>query len=42
MCNPMPIEFLGETEGTNIKLEELKAVAKHGYKIELIKVYKTF
>jgi DNA polymerase type B, organellar and viral len=83
MCNQMPIEFLGETEGTNAKLEdifgfaearittpknmaipllpfkidnetlhplgswigvyfteELKAVEKYGYKIELIKVYK--
>lgn len=82
MCNPMPIEFLGESEGTNVKLEdvfgfaeakitapknieipllpfkifnetvhplgswigiyfteELKAVEKYGYKIELIKVY---
>ena len=82
MCNPMPIEFLGETEGTNVKLdnifgfaeakitapnnldipllpfkiynetihplgswigiyftEELKAIAKYGYKIDLIKVY---
>lgn len=82
MCNPMPIEFLGETDGTNVRLEdifgfaeakitapdnidipllpfkfenetihpvgswigiyfteELKAVAKSGYKIELIKVY---
>ena len=83
MCNPMPIEYLGETDGTNIKLEdifgfvearittpnnieiqllpykidnetihpigswigvyfteELKIIAKYGYKIELIKVYK--
>ncbi len=82
MCNPMPIEFLGETVGSNVNLEnifgfaearitspnnmeipllpfkienetlhplgswigiyfteELKAVAKYGYKIELIKVY---
>jgi len=82
MCNPMPIEFLGETDGTNVKLEdifgfaearvtapnnmeipllpfkvfnetihplgswigiyfteELKAVVKYGYKVELIKVY---
>lgn len=78
----MPIEFIGESDGTNVKLEnvfgfaearitapnnleipllplkvdnetihplgswigvyfteELKAVAKHGYKVELIKVY---
>lgn len=82
MCNPMPIEFLSEIDGTSVRLEdvfgfaeakitapdnldipilpfkiynetlhplgswigiyfteELKAVAKHGYKIELIKVY---
>jgi len=82
MCNQMPIEFLGETEGMNVKLEdvfgfaevrittprdleipllpfkienetihplgswigiyfteELKAVEKYGYKVELIKVY---
>lgn len=82
MCNPMPIEYLGEVEGTKVKLEdifgfaeaqivtpdnldvpllpfkvnnetlhpvgswigvyfseELKAVEKYGYKIELIKVY---
>nr|UEP17224.1 hypothetical protein [Lactarius zonarius] len=82
MCNPMPIEFLGESEGSNVNLEdifgfaeakittpknltisllpfkidnetlhpqgtwigiyfteELKAVKKLGYKIELIKVY---
>lgn len=82
MCNPMPIEFLSESDGTKVKLEnvfgfaearittpnqmeipllplkhenetihplgswvgvyfteELKAVAKYGYKIELIKVY---
>jgi DNA polymerase type B, organellar and viral len=82
MCNLMPIEFLGESEGTNVRLEdifgfaearittpdnmeipllpfkifnetlhplgswigiyfteELKAVEKYGYKIELIKVY---
>jgi hypothetical protein len=82
MCNPMPIEFLNEVDGTNVNLqdvfgfaeakitapnnleipllpfklfnetihplgswigiyftEELKAVAKYGYKIELIKVY---
>ena len=82
MCNPMPIEFLGESDGSNVKLEnifgfaeakittpndiqipllpfkvfnetlhslgswigiyfteELKAVAKAGYKIDLIKVY---
>jgi hypothetical protein len=82
MCNPMPIEFLGESHGNDVKLEdifgfakakitapnnleipllpfkifnetlhplgswigiyfteELKAVAKYGYKIELIKVY---
>jgi DNA polymerase type B, organellar and viral len=82
MCNPMPIEFLGETEGSTVKLEnifgfaearittpnnleipllpfklfnetlhplgswigiyfteELKAISKAGYKVELIKVY---
>nr|YP_010165715.1 hypothetical protein K8L25_mgp05 [Lactarius trivialis]QRN74287.1 hypothetical protein [Lactarius trivialis] len=82
MCNPMPIEFLGESEGVNVRLEdifgfaearitapdnltipllpfkvfnetlhplgswigiyfteELKAVEKFGYRIELIKVY---
>lgn len=82
MCNPMPIEFLGESEGVNVKLEnifgfaeakittpndltipllpfkvfnetlhplgswigiyfteELKEIVKHGYKVELIKVY---
>jgi DNA polymerase type B, organellar and viral len=82
MCNPMPIEFLGESDGTKVKLEnifgfaearittpkdienpllplkidnetlhplgswigiyfteELKAVEKYGYKVELIKVY---
>jgi len=82
MCNPMPIEYLGEIDGTKVKLEdvfgfveakivtpdnlvvpllpfkvnnetlhpmgswigvyfseELKAVEKYGYKIELIKVY---
>jgi hypothetical protein len=22
MCNPMPIEFLGESNGTNVKLED--------------------
>lgn len=83
MCNPMPIEFLSEIPGNEVKLEdvfgfaeakitapdnleipllpfkfqnetihpigswigiyfveELKAVQKYGYKIELIKVYK--
>jgi len=82
MCNPMPIEFLGESHGKDVKLkdvfgfaeakitapnnldipllpfkifnetlhplgswigiyftEELKAIAKYGYKIDLIKVY---
>jgi len=82
MCNPMPLEFLGESIGNSVKLEnifgfaevkvttpenmdipilpfkvdnetlhplgswigvyfteELKAVVKYGYKIELIKVY---
>jgi len=82
MCNPMPIEFLGETEGNTVNLEnifgfaearittpnnleipllpfklfnetlhplgswigiyfseELKTIAKSGYKVELIKVY---
>ena len=82
MCKPMPLEFLGESIGNNVKLEnifgfaevkvttpenmdipilpfkvdnetlhplgswigvyfteELKAVVKYGYKIELIKVY---
>jgi hypothetical protein len=23
MCNPMPLEFLGESEGNNIKLEDV-------------------
>jgi DNA polymerase type B, organellar and viral len=82
MCSPMPIEFIGETDGTSVKLEdvfgfaearittpdnieipllpfklynetlhplgswigiyfteELKEIIKHGYKVELIKVY---
>jgi len=28
MCNPMPIEFLGECEGANLKLEDLFGFAE--------------
>lgn len=28
MCNPMPIEFLGEIEGTNVKLEDVFGFAE--------------
>ena len=28
MCNPMPIEFLGESEGTNVKLKDIFGFAE--------------
>jgi len=28
MCNPMPIEFLGETDGTKVKLENIFGFAE--------------
>jgi hypothetical protein len=28
MCNPMPIEFLGESHGNDVKLEDIFGFAK--------------